>query len=604
MLGAERDTQKGPEHGVQSSVIRNAGTLLMRLQRSLRTRAISAVSLALAFNACNIQSAKGGENDFFVSSGLGRGELALLTSRLNAGPSPPLISLDENNQYVMYGKYAADNETAATSIVPDFSRAGYRGGGVSLPSRNSVSVKRVIGPQNNGSDSARIQAAIDEVSALPPDHRGLRGAVLLKRGKYLLTDTLRIPVGGVVVRGEGRGENGTVLRSAITGQKGRIIEIGGSELAVPTSANRSSRAEIVANYIPVGAKRIPVASTRGYTVGDQVVLVRHPNQLWLGPEGINTERYGWKPQAYVMYYERVVTAVEDGMLTIDAPVVDAVSRRFGGGSIYRSSPARISEVGVEDIRIEGRPETGTSNGTSDAGPYFGIRIGGAQNSWVRNVAILYVSHGIATRNGAHFNTFQDVSYLEPRYGETQGARRYAFAYEGNASFNLTQRAYAEHARHAFMTGAKVPGPNVFLDCVAVDSTNDSGPHHRWSTGVLYDNVSDRRLRVQNRANSGPGHGWAGAQQMFWNSASDIFVVQAPPFAMNWAVSLEGDVVSGQFAKSEPLGIIEPFDRKRMPRSLYLQQLQDRVGLDAVIRISTPAQRAGRSWDRIIKAARR
>ena len=35
--------------------------------------------------------------------------------------------------------------------------------------------------------------------------------------------------------------------------------------------------------------------------------------------------------------------------------------------------------------------------------------------------------------------------------------------------------------------------------------------------------------------SGSGHGWAGAQQMLWNSELEEFVLQAPPFAMNWSV---------------------------------------------------------------------
>jgi len=33
-----------------------------------------------------------------------------------------------------------------------------------------------------------------------------------------------------------------------------------------------------------------------------------------------------------------------------------------------------------------------------------------------------------------------------------------------------------------------------------------------------------------------------------------------------------------------------------PRSLYLQQLQDRLGQQAVINITTAAQRQGRIWD--------
>jgi hypothetical protein len=45
---------------------------------------------------------------------------------------------------------------------------------------------------------------------------------------------------------------------------------------------------------------------------------------------------------------------------------------------------------------------------------------------------------------------------------------------------------------------------VFLDCIAEADSNDSGPHHRWSTGILYDNTKGYMLRAQNRRASGSG----------------------------------------------------------------------------------------------------
>src|SRR5262249_39770066 len=64
--------------------------------------------------------------------------------------------------------------------VPDFSYAGYMGGGVRLP---RVPTVKKISPVD-GDDDASIQAAIDEVSNLEPDANGFRGAVLLTRGTY------------------------------------------------------------------------------------------------------------------------------------------------------------------------------------------------------------------------------------------------------------------------------------------------------------------------------------------------------------------------------------------------------------------------------------
>src|ERR1700728_328337 len=55
--------------------------------------------------------------------------------------------------------------------IPDFSSAGYRGGGIALP---SVRVQRTVSPSAHD-DTAAIQKAIDEVSVMPLQG-GFRGA--------------------------------------------------------------------------------------------------------------------------------------------------------------------------------------------------------------------------------------------------------------------------------------------------------------------------------------------------------------------------------------------------------------------------------------------
>lgn len=520
---------------------------------------------------------------------------------INNAEDATLVALGSNGllRYALYSERGSDH---ARNIVPDFSRAGYQGGGVSLPTRSSIPVIEVLAPNAEGDDYPRIQAAIDAVAVRVQDSRGLRGAVLLRRGHYRLSKTLNIRASGVVLRGEGRGADGTVIRSEVNERQGKILEVGSSESAVPRAALDPRRTAITMDYVPVGAMRITVKSAAGYRAGDTASIAREPNARWVGPEGIDTARYRWTPSDYAVYSERVVTAVDHDTISLDAPIMDAIATRFGGGSVYRTDPIRISQVGIEDLRLEGNPETGTVNGTADSGPFTALRLGAIYNSWVRDVTVRYVSHGFVTRNGAQFNTLQDIAYLDPRYGETQGARRYVFLYEGNAAFNLIQRCYNQGGRHTFVIGARVPGPNVFLDCLAVGDSNDSGPHHRWSTGTLYDNTKGYMLRAQNRRYSGTGHGWAGAQQMFWNTEHDIYVVQAPPFAMNWSVGQVGAIAPGKFPPEEPAGIVQSVGQVVTPRSLYLQQLRDRLGEQAAINVTTEAQRDGRIWDSLSAGA--
>src|SRR5688500_2637890 len=111
---------------------------------------------------------------------------------VNRQANAPLVALPSGDERLIYGLYRERGAASARNIVPDFSRAGYRGGGVGLPARASVPVHQTLVPNAEGDDYRRIQAAIDAVGALRVDDRGLRGAVLLRRGQYRLSRTLVI----------------------------------------------------------------------------------------------------------------------------------------------------------------------------------------------------------------------------------------------------------------------------------------------------------------------------------------------------------------------------------------------------------------------------
>src|SRR5439155_14040183 len=88
-------------------------------------------------------------------------------------------------------------KTQTGDRIMDFSTAGYLGGGVPLP---DVPVKRTVQPSGKGDDTAVIQAAIDEVAAMPLDGK-FRGAVLLAPGIYHCSNTITISASGIVLRG-------------------------------------------------------------------------------------------------------------------------------------------------------------------------------------------------------------------------------------------------------------------------------------------------------------------------------------------------------------------------------------------------------------------
>src|ERR1051326_5393317 len=84
------------------------------------------------------------------------------------------MGADESKRYV----YSTTNglvyeKDERGNRIPDFSYAGYRGGGVALP---DVSARVIVSPVA-GDNGPRIQAAIDYVSGLPLGEDGFRGAV-------------------------------------------------------------------------------------------------------------------------------------------------------------------------------------------------------------------------------------------------------------------------------------------------------------------------------------------------------------------------------------------------------------------------------------------
>lgn len=496
--------------------------------------------------------------------------ILFLSFSIKSGAQTPLIYLE--NGKLVYTPYANQGQTNAVNRVPDFSHSGYRGGGVTIP---NLSVAETVNPQT-GDCRALIQAAIDRVAALTPDASGFRGAVLLKKGLYLVEGSLHIRASGVVLRGEGNGTDGTVLNATQKSQHTLII-LQGSGSGYAEVAG--TKARITQNYVAAGDKSFEVAAGHTFAVGDKVVIQRTPNDAWINL--LDMAQYGWVASGYKTTFERIITAVNGNTITVDIPVMDPMEIQYGGGEVFKSNiTGRIAESGIENMRLESDFE-----GDSDENHgWNGIQLNRAENCWVRDVVVKYFGYAaVSLSNMSRFNTVQDCAMIDPK-SVTTGSRKYSFNLEGNATSNFFQRCITWGGRHDYVSGSKVPGPNVFLDCVSENTKADIGPHHRWATGQLYDNVYGGQIRVQNREDMGSGHGWAGAQIMFWNcysTKSDI-KVESPAAARNWGVGCVGTTKFGN-------GYWESWGTHVLPRSLYLQQLEERLGFGAVLNITTPDQ---------------
>jgi len=357
-------------------------------------------------------------------------------------------------------EYSADDQG---NRIHDASHAGFGGGGVPIP---YAPVAETLWPVA-GDNSAHLQAAIDRVSSLPLDNNGFRGAVLLRAGYYPLATSLQIQASGVVLRGEGMGDTGTILRgqraaNADGGRGGRgrggfggrqttLIRIGGVSGAVP---NDSSQQAIVDDYVPVGARSVRVASTRGFQPGDAVIVRRTGNQDWIDAVGMSADSTAspWRP--FDVDWDRVIVDVQGDTLTFDAPITCAIERQWGGGLVIASDDSgRIENVGVENMRgvSEFDPTIRTGNyGNMDRPDYSAeeyysdenhyrdfIGLDNIKNAWVRNVTALhFVNSMVGTQRGSKWITVQDCESREP-VSVRAGGRRFTFSLRGQLA--LVQR---------------------------------------------------------------------------------------------------------------------------------------------------------------------
>lgn len=481
---------------------------------------------------------------------------------------------------LQYNLFANQGESNNINKIPDFSTAGYKGGGVAIPKITEIT--KTLSPLA-GDNLAQIQSAINEVQALTPNSSGIRGVILLTTGTFNVSNTISITKSGVILRGMGQGKSGTILKATKTAQH-TLISIKGIETPVTKQLNK-----ITTGYVGTGKMGFKVESNASLAVGDKIVVYRTPNQLWI--DDLDMAQYGWTASSYAIGFERKIVSLAGDSITLNAPIVDPMQKKYGGGAIYKINPSqRINNCAVENMRLS---SVFSGNEDEDHG-WIAVELEEAENCWVKQVTSIYFGYAcVSISSGSHYNTVEECAMLDPK-SITTGGRKYSFNLEGAASFNLFQRCYADGGRHDFVTGSRVPGPNVFLDCLAVNTTADIGPHHRWSTGLLFDNISGGQIRVQNRGASGSGHGWAGAQTLFYNcrsSKADIKVESAKG-SLNWGIGCVGTNKLG-------VGYWESWGNPVSPRSLYLAQLKDRLGETSVENITTRAQRLG-SMDGLLR----
>jgi hypothetical protein len=479
--------------------------------------------------------------------------------------------------YNQQGKllYKADKKG---NIIPDFSKVGYRKG--EMPP--VVNVVETVSSEP-GDDYLRIQNAIEKVEEMPLNINGFRGCVLLKKGKYQISQELKITKSGIVIRGEGDSETGTVLIATEATQY-NLLSVRGSG---SWNEIKGTRTKIAQSYVPVGTKELTLASAQGYSVGDKVIVFRPGSAQWIHdlkmdrivPRSDGNQIKQWSPKKYNTSFDRVVEKISGNKIVIDQPIVMPMEDKYGGGFVYQFTfDTRISNCGVENILMK----SSFTSETDENHAWTAITIDKAENCWIKDITTKYFGYSLVTINKrAKYISVLNCKCFDPKSIIT-GGRRYSFNINGQMC--LVSECESKGGRHDFTQGgSKVAGPNVFTRCRATETHADCGPHQRWSMGALYDMIeSTGDINVQDRGNWGSGHGWAGVTYILWNCKARKICVQNPwVTGNNYCIACRAQKSNGKLP-DRPNGIWEGQREINLEiESLYEAQIQARQN-------STPA----------------
>ena len=426
----------------------------------------------------------------------------------------------------------------------DFSSAGYRGGGVAAP---SLAIGQRLLPAA-GDSTSRIQAALDTAE----------GAVVLAPGEYELAGTLHIRRGGVVLRGE----KGAGIR--LTGRPHGFLEIHGAG----TWQEDGPAAPVLDSYVPAGASRFRVRDAARFHAGDPVLVLRQ----WSGKPthfpGIDQPIVNLEPQVGtgaggVIRTDRVVDSVDGDRVTLDVPLSDALDSQAAAVSLVRYRfPGRITEAGVEGLRIVAPFEDRA---------VAVLRMDAVEDGWARDLEIEEQENGVALGASAKRITLTNVRIAHTARHPGPAAP-VDFALEGTQILLDRCRVTGEGTRPV-ATEAWTSGPLVALNFSADHGGVSGDPY--WTTGLLVDGGKFPGATEATPGVAFSNHiGWAVA----WNVSSPFLLVQEPPGATNWCIGCIGSPVT---AGGAPNGVFDSTGKVVHPSSLYLQQLRDRVGPDAV-----------------------
>ena len=469
-----------------------------------------------------------------------------------AGPANLTLGRDGNLVY----SYEPNGDR-----IPDFSNCGYKGGGVAIP---TVAVKTTLTPIV-GDNAPQIQAAIDNLAKQSLDANGFRGAILLKAGVYEIGATITIKSQGIILRGEGSGTTGTILRRTVAGSDAITMTGSGSRSKVSGTTHN-----VTNTYAPVGATWLTLDSVAGLAVGDSIIIHRPDTEAWRTATG---QLDHFQPGDADLDWDRVITEIDGNRIRFDAPITESLDAQWGGGTVYEYTwSTRLTNCGVEDLRADctlGVDELGNTDGAF-------MKLSSTANCWVRRCYDDKMKGHAMLVSSSKWDTIEDIgSYHNPLTGSHSGASTQIFAGDFSELI-LWHRITASSGGFEFSGGRQNAGPMAWVECQVPKGFAFSGPHLQWNMGYLWDSLNMAHSLTCIEQHGGE----AGGNHVVWNCEStSTYNFECVPTVHQWIIGAQGDALPTVKANLPPDRVIS-YGTHVQPGSLYRAQLYERRGQQA------------------------
>jgi len=510
-----------------------------------------------------------------------------------------LLSVGNNGNLT----YKADNNGFK---LPDFSHAGYNGGGIDLP---VVATVKTISPIA-GDNTKHIQDAIDYVGNLPKNNEGIRGALLLNAGKYEIYGSIYVKYDGVVLRGVGEGSNpatSTIIYARGNAPEQRtVVTIGNTNQINGTKQISNTKSNIIDEIVEVGSRFFSLADASLYNVGDRIVIYHPATQAWItavnqggvpypDPSAPTDPDERWTVNQLPIMYHRFIKSIDGNKIEIDAPVFYTLNKLLSQSYIYKPDMSGlISQVGLENLRID----IETLGGEDENHAWQAVRFKSCENAWAKNCTFIHFGQSGIITEACYRSTFTDCTAIDP-VAIITGERMYNFNTYVYSQLNLFKNCFARNGRHHYVSnGTSTTSGNVFLRCTSDAINSVSEGHRQWTQGMLYDNYKETNMKrdfvlgLYNRVAMGTGHGWATAHSVLWNCDVDASYgkigLQKPPTAQNYAIGCFAKTITGSPIANSSFtkGYVEGQNQSGLvPASLYEAQLAERMKVTEMPAIS-------------------